>query len=77
MSASTLPHRALGGLAVVITSGIVEQIGGGTPTAGGVSVVLLGSAAVMAVAGAALLLGERLDLLHETDATASAPGTPD
>ena len=72
-----MPLIALGGLAVVITSGIVEQIGGGTPTAGGVSVVLLGSAAVMAVAGAALLLGERLGLLHETDATASAPGTPD
>ncbi|HPG76997.1 MAG TPA: MFS transporter, partial [Rhodoglobus sp.] len=71
-----MPLIALGGLAVVITSGIVEQIGGGTPTAGGVSVVLLGSAAVMAVAGAALLLGERMGFLHEADAAASVPGTP-
>jgi hypothetical protein len=71
-----MPLIALGGLAVVITSGIVEQIGGGTPTAGGVSAVLLGSAAVMALAGAALLLGERLGLLHDADSAAEAASTP-
>jgi len=30
----------------------------------------------MAVAGAALLLGERMGFLHEADAAASVPGTP-
>ncbi len=54
-----MPLVALGGLAVVIASGIVEQIGDGKPTIEGISAVLVGSAAVMAASGLALLIGER------------------
>jgi MFS family permease len=55
---------AIGGVAVVISSGIVEAIGGGRPTAGGVDAVLIGMAAIMALAGVVLLLffaGHRRD----------------
>jgi len=54
-----MPLVALGGLAVVIASGIVEQIGDGKPTIEGITAVLVGSAAVMVAAGLALLIGER------------------
>jgi len=71
-----MPLIALGGLAVVITSGIVEQLGDGTPTVAGISTVLLGSAAVMTVAGVTLLAGERLGLLRSPDAAAPPLAEP-
>jgi len=54
-----MPLVALGGLAVVVASGIVEQIGEGKPTIEGITAVLVGSAVLMAAAGFALLIGER------------------
>jgi hypothetical protein len=58
-----LPIIALAGLAVVIASGIVEAIGGGKPTAGGIDGVLIGSAIIMGASGIVLLVLERLGKL--------------
>lgn len=64
-----MPVIALGGLSVVIASGVVEAIGNGKPTAGGIDAVLVGAAAAMVVSGVSLLFAERAGALR-------SPGTP-
>lgn len=53
-----MPIIALAGLAVVVATGIVEAIGHGKPTGAGIDAVLLGSAAIVTVAGLLLLVAE-------------------
>ncbi len=63
-----MPVIALGGLSVVVTSGIVEGIGAGKPTQGGIDAVLIGAAVAMLVSGVALLLAERAGRLEPAKA---------
>ncbi|AZC13206.1 MFS transporter [Microbacterium sp. ABRD28] len=59
-----MPVVALGGLGVVIVSGVIEAIGGGKPTTSGIGVVLVGYSAILVVSGVALLLADRAGLFR-------------
>ncbi|TQK20715.1 MFS transporter [Microbacterium sp. SLBN-154] len=59
-----MPVVALGGLGVVIVSGVIEAIGGGKPTTSGIGVVLVGYSAILVISGVALLVAERAGLFR-------------
>lgn len=66
-----MPLVAVGGLSVVVTSGIVEAIGDGKPTDAGIDAVLIGTAVAMGAAGLLLLIAERTGVLKNPAAAAA------
>jgi MFS family permease len=66
-----MPLVALGGLGMVVITGIVEAAGAGKPTMPGIDAVLVGFAGILAVAGGALLVAERVGALAPRTATAA------
>lgn len=67
-----MPLVALGDLAVVVTSGIVEAIGGGKPTDAGIDAVLVGTAIAMAASGIVLLIADRVGAVRAPAGTTAA-----
>ncbi|NYF16900.1 MFS family permease [Microbacterium sp. AK009] len=59
-----MPVVALGGLGVVIVSGVIEAIGRGEPTPTGIDAVLVGYSAVLLVTGVTLLVAEHAGLFR-------------